>query len=208
MQYLSQRLASKASPRQAAEPTQPAAGGQRGRLLDAAEQLAGDRGCAGTSIEAIVAAAHVSSATFYEYFADKESCFAAALERAVAEESAALAAAAAASPDWGEGARAALAALLAAIEARPARARLCLLEAQTGGPRLLRRYEEALDAAAAALRRGRGRPGAPAELPPSAEEVAVGGIAWLLRQRLEAGKPLDSDRLLDELAQIALFSYG
>ena len=54
-------------------------------ILDAAERLIAERGCAGTSIEAIVKAAGVSSVTFYELFEGKEECFVAAFDRAVEE---------------------------------------------------------------------------------------------------------------------------
>jgi len=171
MQYLSQRLA--AEPARAPEESRrrrSVAGGQRERILDATERLVAERGAPATTIEAIVKGAGVSSITFYEHFRDKEGCFVAALERAVAELRAAIPAAL----SWPGEAREALAALLAAIDAEPARARLCLVEAQKGGPRLRARYEAALDEVAA-------------EIEDPLADAIVGGLAWLLRERLELG---------------------
>jgi AcrR family transcriptional regulator len=209
MQYLSQRLATKpARTRGGAPPGDPFAARQRERILDAAEVLIGERGCAGTSIEAIVKAAGVSSVTFYEHFEDKEACFVAAFDRAVLETSAELHEAGVGEGAWREQVGAALGALLAAVAARPERARLCLVEAQTGGPALSARFEATLDAAAAQLRRGRLLDTAPRDLPDTVEEAAVGSIAWLLRQRLEQGQADGIDELLPKLTEIALSPYG
>jgi AcrR family transcriptional regulator len=210
MQYLSQRLASKpARTRGGAPPSGTVAAGQRERILDASEQLIGERGCAGTSIEAIVKAAGVSSVTFYEHFEDKEACFVAAFDRAVVETGAVIREAALAEVvgEWPEQVRAALRSLLDAIAAQPARARLCLVEAQSAGPALRGRYEATLDAAAAQLRRGRLLESAPRGLPDTVEEAAVGGIAWLLRQRVELAQTDAIEDLLPKLAEIALSPY-
>jgi len=208
MQYLSQRLASKpAGTGEGDPPAGTVAAQQRERLLDAAEGLIGERGCAGPSIEAIVKAARVSSVTFYEHFADKEACFVAAFDRAVVETGAVLHDAARGEGEWSARVRAALRALLETVAAQPARARLCLVDAQTGGPALCARYETALDAAAVRLRRGRLLDSAPRGLPETVEEAAVGGIAWLLRQRVEAGRTDGIGELLPKLAEIALSPY-
>jgi AcrR family transcriptional regulator len=214
MQYLSQRLASKpATARGGPPPSGPLAAGQRERILDAAEQLIGERGCAGTSIEAIVKAAHVSSVTFYEHFDGKEACFVAAFDRAVVETAADMheasgGEASGGEADWPRRVRAALRALLAAVAGQPGWARLCLLEAQTGGPALRARYEATLDAAAGQLRQGRKLETAPRLLPDTVEEAAVGGIAWLLRQRVELRETAEVEALLPKLTEIAVAPYG
>ncbi len=189
MQYLSQRLASEP----AKQPVQrrPAGGlaaSQRERMLAAAERLIGEHGCAGTSIEAIVKAAGVSSVTFYEHFADKDECFVAAFERAVEKLRAAV-------PAQGrEGVRETLAALLDAIDADRARARLCFVEAQRGGPRLRARFDAELDAVAA-------------ELDDPLGPAIAGGIAWLIRERLELGGGDGVSELLPKLTETVLDPY-
>jgi AcrR family transcriptional regulator len=213
MQYLSQRLASKPAPRRGrgAEP-----GGlpppQRERILDATERLVAARGCAGSSIEAIVKAAGVSTVTFYEFFGDKEECFVAAFERAVEAAVEELAVASAGDPaagglTWSEGVATGLRALTGLVAAQPERARLCLVEAQTGGPELSRRFESALDRVAAKLRQGRALDTAPAGLPATHEEAIAGALAWLLRERVETGEAGDLEALYPELIDIALAPY-
>jgi AcrR family transcriptional regulator len=208
MQYLSQRLATTPASRRDAEPPRGAlAARQRQRLLDATERLIGERGCNRTSIEAIVKAAGVSTITFYEHFENKEECFVAAFERAIEEEADRLRQAAAEQPTWPEQICSGLRALLAAIAAKPDRARLCLVEAQTGGPALSVRFELALDRVALKLREGRALDTAPPALPATLEEATAGGLAWLLRERLERGGDEDIEALYPKLVDVALSPY-
>jgi len=210
MQYLSQRLANESiGTRRGERADGSRAATQRERLLAAAERLIAERGCAGTSIEAVVKAAGVATITFYEQFEDKEACFAAAFDRAVEETLAGLREAVAAEAGWEGLVRAGLAALAAAIEAEPARARMCLVEAPMGGAGLRSRYDELLDRAAAWLRRGRGLDSAPGELSDAVEEATVGGLAWLLRERLELGGDGGGGvgDLLPRMTEIALSPY-
>jgi AcrR family transcriptional regulator len=153
--------------RDEAPPRGHLAGSQRGRILDATQRLIAEKGAPATTIEAIVKEAGVSSVTFYEHFRNKDECFVAAFDRGVEELRAVV-------PAESSGPEQVLAAVLAAIDAEPARARLCFVEAQKGGPRLRAHYEAALDAVAA-------------ELSDSLGQAIVGGLAWLLRERLELG---------------------
>lgn len=208
MQYLSQRLANEsAKGRGEQRPRGALAASQRQRILAAAERLIGEAGCAGASIEAIVKAAGVSSVTFYEHFSDKESCFVAAFDRAVEETRGALAEAVADGMAWTEQVREVLRALLETIEVDPWRARMCLVEAQMGGPALSARYDAMLDAASRRLRHGRSLDSAPADLSDAVEEATVGGIAWLLRERLERGGGGGVRELWERLVDISLSPY-
>jgi AcrR family transcriptional regulator len=207
MQYLSQRLASKPSPGRGGD-RDPGAlpPPQRERILDAAERLIGEHGCAGSSIEAIVKAAGVSSATFYEFFEGKEECFLAAFDRAV-EVGAARIGDAARELTWPEQIATGLRTVAALVAAEPARARLCLVEAQTGGPQLSAHFEAALDRVAAKLRGGRALDTAPSDLPATHEEATAGALAWLLRERLETGDLEGLETLYPQLVEIALAPY-
>lgn len=207
MQYLSQRLAVEpARTRDVERARGPVAATQRERILAATEQLIAERGCAGTTIEAIVKLAKVSSVTFYEHFVDKEACFVAAFERAVEETRGKLRETAPSEMSWEEQVRQGLDALLAMIAAKPARARMCLVEAPMGGPVLRARFEAALDAVAAKLREGRTLATA-AGLPETVEEATVGGLAWLLRERLELERGRGVRELLPRMTEIALSPY-
>jgi AcrR family transcriptional regulator len=191
MQYLSQRLAvESARTEEDRLPQGPVTTTQRQRILAATEQLIAEKGCANTTIEAIVKVAGVSSVTFYEHFKSKEECFVAAFDRAVEELRGAIPAELAGSGQTQE----VLAALLGAIDAEPARARLCFVEAQKGGPRLRAHYEAARDAVAN-------------ELSDSLGEAIVGGLAWLLRERLELGGGEGVQDLLPRMTEIVLDPY-
>jgi AcrR family transcriptional regulator len=213
MQYLSQRLASQPAPKRGGEHDSDALPvPQRERILDASERLIAEHGIAGTSIEAIVKAAGVSSVTFYEFFADKGECFVAAFDRAVEAGANELGLAAAGDPaagglTWPEQIATGIRALTRLVLAEPARARLCLVEAQTGGPRLSARFEATLDRVAAKLREGRSLDTAPSGLPTTHEEATAGALAWLLRERLETGDPDGLEALYPELIDIALAPY-
>lgn len=192
MQYLSQRLAAEpVSTRDEERPRGAVAGDQRERLLDATEALIGEKGATGTTIEAIVKAAGISTVTFYEHFRDKDECFVAAFERAVEELRVEVGEAIPADASWGQRVGAGLGALLAAIDADPARARLCFVEAQRGGSRMVERYDAALDAAAAALDDSLG-------------QAIAGGLAWLLRERLELGGEGSARDLLPQMMEVIL----
>jgi AcrR family transcriptional regulator len=191
MQYLSQRLAVESTGTgEGHRPQGPVAATQRERILIATERLIAGKGLVGTTIEAIVKEAGVSSVTFYEHFEGKEECFVAAFDRAVDELGAAIPAELSGPEQAGE----ALAALLEAIDAEPARARLCFVEAQKGGPRLRAHYEAALDAVAS-------------ELSDSLGQAIVGGLAWLLRERLELGGGEGVRDLLPRMTEIVLNPY-
>jgi AcrR family transcriptional regulator len=192
MQYLSQRLAAEPLSRRESEPPRGAvAKGQRQRLIAATERLIAEEGATATTIEAIVKEAGVSSVTFYEHFRDKEECFVAAFDGAVEGLRGELRGAVPAGAPRAERLRAGLAALLVAVDAEPARARLCLVEAQKGGPRLRARYDEVLDAAAA-------------ELDDPLAQAIAGGLAWSLRERLELGGGGSVLDLLPEMTEVVL----
>jgi AcrR family transcriptional regulator len=193
MQYLSQRLAAKqqAGTREGERPGDSVAGGQRERILAATEVLIAEKGAAKTTIEAIVKAAGVSSVTFYEHFRNKDECYVAAFDRAAEELRAELSAAVPADRPRAEQVQAGLATLLATLDAEPARARLCFVEAQKDGPLMRARYDEALDAVAG-------------ELGDPLGQAIVGGLAWLLRERLELGGGGSVRELLPEMTEVVL----
>lgn len=192
MQYLSQRLAAKpASERDVESPRGTLPGSQRERLLDATEDLVAERDAAGATIEAIVKRAGVSSVTFYEHFRDKEECFVAAFDRAVDELRTELREAVPDDLTGEERLGAGMAALLAAVDAKPSRARLCLVEAQKGGPRMRARYDEELGRIAT-------------DLDDPLGEAIVGGLAWLLRERLELGGGGSVQDLLPRMTEVIL----
>jgi AcrR family transcriptional regulator len=210
MQYLSDRLLAtktRGQPGKGPEQHQDVAAGQRNRLLTATEQLLAERGCAGTTIERIAKRARVSSVTFYDHFAAKEDAFVATFERAVGEVAARLGEEVPAELPWPERVREGLRSLLAQVAASPERARVCLVEAPKGGTGMLDAYDAAQDRVVALLREGRRLDSADDRLPAALEETTAAGLAWLLRERLEARGAEGVEQMLPALVDVALRSY-
>jgi AcrR family transcriptional regulator len=180
---------------------------QRERILDAATEVFAKRGYQGTTIDNIVAAAKIGVGSFYELFANKADCFVQVYERIVADSRARISAAIPAGAGWPEQALAALRALLEQVEAEPLRARVALVEVQTAGPAALARHEEAIDSVIPLLARGRESSPVASELPPRLEEAIVGGLAWLLQQRVVLGEFEGAEAHLPDLLEIVVEPY-
>lgn len=175
---------------------------QRDRILDAATEVFAERGYQGSTVDHIVTAAHVGVGSFYERFDNKCACFIAAYDRVAAAARERIVAALPAEAPWGERLVAGLEALLAAIEADPAAARIGLIEVHAAGPAALAGHEGNLDEAAAALRGGRAEGDVAADLPESLEFATVGGLSWFLQQRIAAGEAVEATALLPDLLEI------
>jgi AcrR family transcriptional regulator len=180
---------------------------QRERLFKATVDLVAKRGYRNTSIDHIVKAARVGYVAFYDLFEGKEDCFLAAFDRIVAETTEALTAAIATETDWPRQIAAALACVLDLIVADPKRARIALVEVQAAGPAAYARYEEAVDRTVPKLREGRAFNPDTGELSSTLEEAVLGGILWVIHQRLVKGEFEQADALLEETIQIALSPY-
>jgi AcrR family transcriptional regulator len=109
--------------------------GQRERLIEAMISLAGQHGYQTLSIAQVSARAGVSSATFYEQFADKEECLLAAY-RSVTEDTLTRMQSALEEGEWARAARPAFSELLQSVQGDPDGGRVMFVEALTGGPRL------------------------------------------------------------------------
>lgn len=180
---------------------------QRDRILLAATVVFAERGYHGTTIDQIVAAAHVGVGSFYEHFENKEACFLAAYDRVIATLREAVLAGAPDAGPWGERLVAALQALLGAIEADPAAARLAFVEVHSAGEAGLSHHERNLEEVTEVLRAGRAQGGVAADLPQSLEFATVGGLTWYLQQRIEAGDAAAASNLLPELLEIVAEPY-
>jgi AcrR family transcriptional regulator len=170
---------------------------QRGRMLTATVEAVEEVGYARLTVAQVIGRAKVSRKTFYDVFLDREDCFLAAFNEAVARIQAVSADAYAQESSWREGTRAGLTALLAFLQTEPGLARLCVIEALGAGPRVLARRGEVLKQLERIVDLGRQAPGAratrskrePADI--TAEGI-VGAVFAVLHTRLLAGgrKPL------------------
>jgi AcrR family transcriptional regulator len=180
---------------------------QRERVLEAAIEVFAKRGYRGATVGNLVSAAKVGVNSFYALFDGKEDCFLAVYDQVVGESRERMGAAAPAGADWPRQTTAVLRALLELIEERPLAARVALVEVHTAGPTARARHDRDLDAVASLLRNGREHSSVAGELPATLEYSTVGGLAWLLQQRIASGEAAGITRLLPEVLEIAVEPY-
>jgi AcrR family transcriptional regulator len=170
-------------------------------------EIVAKRGYQGTTVELIVKRAGVSRATFYENFENREDCLLAGFDQAVEDGKAFAAPRVEAAQDWAGKICAGLAAFLEFVGANPTRARTCLVETMTAGPPAMGRYEQALRSFAPAFAAGRALTAASTELPETLEDSIVGGIVWMVHQRLLRGEAKSVQSLLPTMLEFALAPY-
>lgn len=181
---------------------------QRIRILSAMADVAAERGAGAASVAHIVARAGVSRRTFYDLFEDREDCFLAAFDEAVAQAATTVVPAYAGEAKWCDRIRAALLALLVFCEEEPSLARLCFVEALAAGPRALERRGEVLEQLLSAVDLGRSeRPARVPEPPPLAAEGAVGAVLSVIHRRLVTGGGAPLTTLLGELMSAIVLPY-
>jgi AcrR family transcriptional regulator len=144
---------------------------------------------------------------FWQHFASKEDCFAAAYaswaDRLVAE----LLTAAVAAGEWRRGMRAALVAFFEFIDARPQLAGALLVDAEiAGGPALAKR-EEAIAFLGEAIDTAREQADPDNRPPPLTGVFVAGGIASYASEQLAAGRNGASWEGLPELMRFATGPY-
>ncbi|MET0557882.1 MAG: TetR/AcrR family transcriptional regulator [Solirubrobacterales bacterium] len=203
---LSERLA-KLPPGRHLVPSDYVAESQRQRILAAVVELVEERGYQKTTIELIAKTARVALVTFYEHFDGKEDCFLAAFDESVEAAQQVFAELLDATQPWEEQVSAGLQVFLEMVVRERARAKLCIVEAQAAGSAGLARYQATLESVAPKLREGREFNPRAALLPDGLEVALVGGIAWLVHQRLVAGEVDDLMQLLPEMLQVTLTPY-
>ena len=102
---------------------------QRERLLNAMARSCAKKGYGATTIADVCEGAGVSRATFYELFKDKEDCFHASMEVALADAMGRIVAVYSPDKPWATMVRDAAAAFLDLLAGRPSFARMALFEA-------------------------------------------------------------------------------
>lgn len=180
---------------------------QRERMLLATTELVAERGYQKTTIELIAKTSRVALVTFYEHFSSKEECFLAAFDESVGAAGEVFAELVDPEAPWQDQISTGLELLLEMVEREPARAKLCIVEAQAAGSASLARYQAMLEGAAPKLREGREFNPRAARLPDGLEVALAGGIAWLVHQRLVADRAEDLKALLPEMLQVTLTPY-
>lgn len=178
---------------------------KRRRMMDAMAELAAERGYGATKIADVVSRAGVARKTLYDNFTGKEELFLVAFETTVSEAREAVETACE-EAGAGEGSRveAGLEALLDFLASNPAHARMCMVEALSATPATAACFEEAIHGFVELLRSSlppaRGRP-------QTLAETLVGGVAWILQQRIRNAEAEVVGALLPELSGFVLSPY-
>lgn len=191
------------SSRPALSPEFIAAHKQR-RIMDALAELCAEQGYEATKISDIVRRAKVARKTLYDNFEGKEEVFLAAFDAARDEAIGRVKEGCAAAGDWRDGVESGLGAFLSYVAEKPVLARMCMVEALSATPATTERYESALAAFVELARRG--LPQADG-LPETIDETLVGGVAWIVYQRIRREEARDAVDLLPELTEFVLSPY-
>jgi AcrR family transcriptional regulator/DNA-binding MarR family transcriptional regulator len=182
---------------------------QRSRMLTAAVQAVAEVGYARMTVAQVIGRAKVSRKTFYDVFLDREDCFLAAFEQAVAQARALVVESYTLESGWREGVRAGLARLLMFMDAEPNLAKLCVVETLGAGPRVLDSRAKVLDELAQVIDRGRSVRTATHEPPDVTAEGVIGAVFAVLHTRLlESGQEPLSNLLAPLMSMIVLPYLG
>lgn len=152
-------------------------------MISAAVDAIKESGYAQLTVAQVIARAKVSRKTFYDLFDDRESCFLAVFEVTLAQLGARVVQAYRAESQWREGVRAGLAAFLWYIDEDPELARLCVVDALGGGPKVLSARSRIIAALGTAIDLGR-RQGETNDPPSVTAEGVIGAVLAVLHARL------------------------
>ncbi len=180
---------------------------QRLRIISALVQEASEKGFRATTVADIVKRAGIARKTFYENFDSKEGCFLAAQEHAMLTALNRVVEAAGTDQSWPRRVRAGLAAFLQYVAEEPALAKTCMVEALAVSPSSMGYYEESQQAFVSLFKLGRDVSLQGKELPDTLEEAIVGGVFWIVYQRLVTAEAETITELLPELVEFVLVPY-
>lgn len=166
-----------------------------------------EKGYRAVTVADIVRRAGIARNTFYENFSSKEDCFLAASEFGVKEALRRVVEAASRVDAWPARVNAGLAAFLHYVATEPALARTCIVEALSAGPAAVERYERSIQAFVPLFRMGRKESEQGEALPETLEETIVGGVFWIVYQRIIMGQAGQLEDLRPELVEFALTPY-
>jgi AcrR family transcriptional regulator len=180
---------------------------QRVRIISALAQETSEQGYQQVTVADIVRRAGTARNTFYENFRSKEDCFLATQEFAMTAALERVVETAGTMQSWPQRVHAGLAAFLSYVAEEPALARTCMVEALSAGPAAVERYEKSQQAFVSLFKLGRDVSPRGADLPETLEEAIIGGVFWIVYQRLAAGELSAIPELLPELVEFALTPY-
>ena len=180
---------------------------QRARLLAAAVRAVDELGYPDASVADITSRARVSRRTFYELFADREECLSRVVEDILGLLVAELAAAGLEGLAWRERIRMGLQAILGFLDREPVLARVLVVQALRGGPRVLERREAVFARLAGVVDEGRLSSVRAERCTPLTAEGLVGAAFSIVYARLLRGERRPLTDLMGELMGMIVLPY-
>ncbi len=180
---------------------------QRSRLLAAAAVTIDELGYEQTSVQRITDRARVSRRTFYELFGNLDACLVGLIDEVVGRIEREFAAAGLERLGWRERVRGGLWVILSFLDEEPVLARVCVVQAPGGGPRVLERREQLLARLAGVLDEGRLEGPRGVECSSVTAEGLVGGAFGVVFARLRGGGREPLTGLLGELMGMIALQY-
>ncbi len=182
-------------------------------MLAAMAEVASERGAAGVTVADVVSRSGVSRRTFYEIFSDREDCFLAAFDEAIARIAREVIPAhegggrTQRAHGWRERIRASLTALLQILDGEPGMGRLVIVETLGAGPKALERRSRVLAQVITAVDEGRREAKRGDGPPPLTAEGVVGGVLAVLHGRLVEKNPGRLVELTGPLMSMIVLPY-
>jgi AcrR family transcriptional regulator len=181
---------------------------QRARLIAGAVLAAEELGWSSTTVAHITARARVSRRTFYDLFEHREDCLLAVLQDVVERIEGEISEAELAGLGWSDRVRGGLFVVLSFFDREPVLARVCVVGALQGGPRVLVWREEIIARLVALVDEGRDESVRSRECTVLTAEGLVGAACAIVHARLlgeKSREPLTS--LLGELMSMIVLPY-
>jgi AcrR family transcriptional regulator len=179
----------------------------RDAIMEAMLEVVGEVGYREVAIRAVLERYGGHRIQFWERFASKEECFAAAHAVWADELAAELLTAAASAGSWRAGVRAALLTLFRFVDERPALTRALLIEAEIAGGAALVKREETVERLGESIDGVRNQIDPEQQPPPLTGLFVAGGIATYVSSQLAAGAKGATWEGLPELMRLATAPY-
>jgi AcrR family transcriptional regulator len=176
-------------------------------MLGAALNVVDELGYPRATVAHVTARARVSRRTFYDVFDNREDCLLAALQSVVARIDRELSDSNLDALPWRERVRAGLWTILSFFDREPVLARVCVVQALRGGPRVLERREQVLAGLARVIDAGRGESDKAQACPPLMADGLVGAAFGIVYGRLLRGEREPLTDLFGELMGMIVLPY-
>jgi AcrR family transcriptional regulator len=180
---------------------------QRDRLTAGIIAVVAEHGYHDATVAQICTAAGVSRRTFYSYFSSKKECYLQALDLIGAHLTEVLAEAGGEGDSWPERVRARVAAMLEIYAANPDLVRFTLIAPLRAGEDIAKHQGVALEQILAALTAGIPDGKEAVRPSPAIEQAVMGGMAGVIKHKVEAGEGEGLPELLPDLVELFLIPF-